>query len=83
MQREDLGPTVDKHHFDDARKKIVEERQRYHDNCPAAEDIKDNFLGDVESRSSRRLNENLLSLGLPTYRDVKDEFLKLCQTYHV
>jgi hypothetical protein len=83
VQREDLEPTVDKHHFDDARKKIVEERQRYHDNCPTAQDIKENFLRDVESRSSRRLNENLTSLGLPTYWDVRDEFLKLCKTYQV
>lgn len=81
--REDIEPTVDKHHFDDARRKMTEERQRYHDNCPTAEDIKVNFLRDLESRSSNRLNENLRSLGLPTYWDVKDEFLRLCETYQV
>ena len=81
--REELGSTVDKHHFDDARRKMTEERQRYHDNCPTAGDIKENFLRDVESRSSMRLNENLKSLGLPTYWDVKDKFIKLCQTYRV
>ena len=81
--REEPGPTVDKHHFDDARKKMTEERQRYHDNCPAAEDIKENFLRDVESRSSNRLNENLRSLGLPAYWDVKEGFLGLCRTYKV
>lgn len=81
--REDVEATVDKHHFDDARRKIVEERERYHDNCPISEDIKENFLRDLESRSSTRLNENLRSLGLPCYWDVKDEFLKLCATHGV
>lgn len=81
--REDIARTVDKHHFDDAKKKIAEERQRYHDNCPTAADVKETFLRDLESRSSTRLNENLESLGLPTYWDVKDRFLKLCETHQL
>jgi hypothetical protein len=81
--REEFDTTVDKHHFDDARKKIVQERQRYHDSCPTVADIKQSFLQDLESRSSTRLNEALRSLGLPTYWDIKDEFLKLCRTYQV
>jgi hypothetical protein len=79
--REEIERTVDKHHFDDARKKVAEERQRYHDNCPTAADVKENFLRDLESRSSQRLNENLKSLGLPTYWDVRDEFLRFCQMH--
>lgn len=79
--RGEIERTVEKHHFDDAHKKIAEERQRYHDNCPTAADIKENFLRDLQSRTSTRLNKNLRSLGLPTYWDVKDEFLDLCQTY--
>lgn len=81
--REDIARTVEKHHFDDAKKKIAEERQRYHDNCPTAADVKENFLRDLESRTSKRLNENLESLGLPTYWDVKDDFLKLCDTHQL
>lgn len=81
--REEIDRTVDKHHFDDAKKKIAEERQRYHDNCPKAADVKENFLRDLESRSSTRLNENLRSLGLPTYWDVKDDFLRLCETHQL
>ncbi len=81
--REDIKAKNDKHHFDDARRKIVEERERYHDNCPMSADIKENFLRDIESRSSTRLNENLRSLGLPCFWDVKDEFLELCATYGV
>jgi hypothetical protein len=82
MSREDLETTLGKHHFDDARRKMIEERERYH-KCPTAQDVKENFLRDVESRSSNRLNESLRSLGLPTYWDVKDEFLKVCATYEV
>ena len=82
-RREEFERAEDKHRFDDAKRKIAEERQRYHDNCPEAQDIKENFLRDLESRSSRRLNENLRHLGLPTYWDIKDEFLKLCETYEV
>jgi hypothetical protein len=82
MTREEPEPTRDKHHFDDARRKMVEERQRYH-GCPTASEIKENFLRDLESRSATRLNENLKALGLPTYWDVKDEFLNLCRTYGV
>jgi hypothetical protein len=82
MNREEPESTRDKHHFDDARKKMVAERERYH-NCPTAAEIKENFVRDLESRSSTRLNENLKALGLPTYWDVKDEFLSLCRTYGV
>jgi hypothetical protein len=81
--REEFGATVDKHHFDDARRKIVQERQRYHDYCPTVAEVKQSFLQDLESRSSTRLNETLRSLGLPTYWDVKEDFLKLCATYGV
>lgn len=81
--REDFHRLDNKHRFDDARRKISRERSRYHDNCPTALDIKENFLRDVESRTSRRLNENLRALGLPTYWDARDEFIKLCETYHV
>lgn len=81
--REDFDRPEDKHRYDDARRKVSRERRRYHDNCPTALDIKENFLRDLESRTSRRLNENLRALGLPTYWDAREEFLKLCQTYGV
>ena len=81
--REDFDRLDDKHRFDDARRKMSREKGRYHDNCPTALDIKENFLRDLESRSSRRLNANLRALGLPTYWDARDEFLKLCETYGV
>jgi len=82
-RREDLESKKDKHRFDDAKAKVQEERQRYHDNCPTAQDIKETFLRDLESRTSTALNENLRSLGLPTYWDIRDEFLSLCETYQV
>lgn len=81
--REDFDDPDDKHRFDDARRKIARERSRYHDQCPTPQDIKENFLRDLESRTSHRLNENLRALGLPTYWDLRDEFLKLCETYEV
>ena len=81
--REHFGGLDDKHRYDDARRKISREKSRYHDNCPTALDIKENFLRDLESRSSQRLNENLRALGLPNYWDARDEFLKLCDTYGV
>jgi hypothetical protein len=81
--REDFHAVVDKHHFDDAHKKVTEERQRYHDGCRTAAEVKESFLTDVESRMSNRLNENLESLGLPTFWGVKEGFLKLCQTYEM
>jgi len=66
--------------FDGARRKAEEERRRYH-LCPTAQDIKESFLNDLQSRTSERLSENLRYLGLPTYEDVRDDFLKLCETY--
>ncbi len=81
--REDFDRAADKHRYDDARRKVSRERSRYRDNCPTSQDIKENFLRDLESRSSQRLNENLRALGLPSYWDARDEFLKLCETYGV
>ena len=82
-RREEFDAMKDKRRFGDVKRKVAEERQRYHDNCPTAEDIKENFLRDLESRTSRRLNESLRDLGLPSYWDLKREFLELCETYGV
>lgn len=82
-RREQFDSKEDEDRFDDARRKVEEEKHRYHDNCPTARDIKDNFLRDLESRTSERLNENLRHLRLPSYWNVSDEFLKLCETYQV
>jgi hypothetical protein len=82
-RREEFESLNDKKRFEDVRRKVIEERERYHDNCPTAQDIKENFMRDLESRTSRRLNENLRHLGLPSYWDVKDDFIKLCDTYQV
>ena len=82
-RREQFDSKEDKQRFDDIKRKVAEERSRYHDNCPTAQDIKETFLRDVESRSSDRLNENLRDMGLPSYWDIKTAFLKLCDTYGV
>jgi hypothetical protein len=82
-RREQFESLEDKKRFEDVRRKVIEERERYHDNCPTAQDIKENFMRDLESRTSRRLNENLRHLGLPSYWDIKDDFVKLCDTYQV
>ncbi len=82
-RREQFDSKEDKDRFDAARRKIEEERRRYHDNCPTAQDIKENFLRDLESRTSERLNDNLRHLALPNYRNISDEFLQLCETYQV
>jgi hypothetical protein len=83
LTREDFHGLDDKHRFDDIKRKVADERRRYHDHCPEAADIKESFLRDLESRTSRRLNENLRDLGLPTYWDIREEFLRLCGTYGV
>ena len=54
LEREDFESLEDKHRFDDVKRKVAEERRRYHDNCPEAGDIKENFLRDLESRTSSR-----------------------------
>lgn len=70
----------DEQRFDDARRKIEDEKRRYHE-CATALDIKESFLSDLQSRTAQRLSENLRHLGLPSYADVRDDFLKLCATY--
>lgn len=72
----------DEQRFDDARRKIEEEKRRYHD-CATAVDVKGSFLNDLQSRTAQRLSENLRHLGLPSYADVREEFLKLCATYGI
>ena len=82
-RREQFGSKEDKQRFDDAKRKMEEERHRYHDNCPTSNDIKANVVRDLESRTSRRLNANLRDLGLPTYWDIGEKFLEMCDNYKV
>jgi len=80
---DDFSSEEQKRKFHDVRKSTLSEKRRFHDRYTSAKDIKENYLSDLESRTSRRMNEELEALGLPRLPQFKDEFLRLCDTLDV
>lgn len=54
-------------------------RQRYHDEYASAEEVRDRFRGDLSSSAAQQVQRELEELGLPTLRDLRDEFEHLCR----
>jgi hypothetical protein len=91
------GPSGrERRRFLDAKRALSEQRRRYRghagpgggreyrqDHYISAEEVREVFLLDTVNRTTARLNDNLEYFGLPSFRTVKDGFLKLCETYQV
>jgi hypothetical protein len=58
------------------------EKDRYR-HYGSAREIRERYLGDLNSKAAKKVNAELTRLKLPKLPDFKDEFLKLCDKLHV
>lgn len=64
--------------FMDVKRSTENEKKRFHDDYPTAEDVKNNYLSDLSSQVAQKKNSELEELGLPRMYQFHDEFMKLC-----
>ncbi len=65
--------------FTDVKRSTESEKRRFHEDYKSAEDVRSNFLSDLDSKTAKRKDAELDQLGLPKLPDVKGEFLALCE----
>lgn len=65
------------------KEKTISTQRRYHENYTSAKDVKDNFEADLSSGAADKVHKDLKELGLPTLKDIKDDFIKLCNDLDV
>ena len=67
---------ADRQKLQDVQESTRSEKERFR-HYRSADDVKNNYLSDLNSSTAKRINKELEDLGLPRLPDVKDEFLKL------
>lgn len=65
--------------FRDVKRSTENEKKRFHEDYITAQDVKQNYLSDLNSTTARKKNKELEELGLPQLPRFKDEFLQLCK----
>lgn len=64
--------------FRDVKRSTENEKKRFHDNYSTAQEVKKNYLSDLNSQTAKKKNDELRKLGLPQLPQFHDEFLNLC-----
>jgi hypothetical protein len=68
--------------LDDVKKRTESEKHIFHE-LQTAEQVKKNYLADLDFRTARKTDYELDELKLPSLTKVKDEFLRLCEKLKV
>ena len=75
---DDYDTDSKKKKFEEVKKSIEEEKQRFH-NEETAEDIKRHFQHNLKSEPAQKVYSNLKHLDLPRLPQFKEEFYELCE----
>lgn len=59
------------------------EKERFHNEYHTPVEVKQNYLRDLSSQASKRVNRKLNDLHLPQLPEFKNEFLELCEQLKV
>jgi hypothetical protein len=68
--------------LNDVKKRNESEKHIFHE-LQTAEQVKKNYLADLDFRTARKTDYELDELKLPSLTKVKDEFLRLCEKLKV
>ncbi len=64
--------------FQDVKRSTESEKRRFHESYRSAEEVRSNYLSDLDSKAAKKKDAELSALGLPKLPDFKNEFLGLC-----
>lgn len=73
----------EKEKLEDIKRKTKNEKEQFHKDFKTAEEVKDNYLGNLRSSAAKKVYKELEHMGLPTMADYKEDFLKLCEKLEV
>ena len=68
--------------LNDVKRRTESEKHIFHE-FQTAEQVKKNYLADLDFRTARKTDYELDELKLPSLTQVKDEFLRLCEKLKV
>ncbi|HBR21345.1 MAG TPA: hypothetical protein DD713_02050 [Nitrospiraceae bacterium] len=68
--------------LNDVKRRTESEKHIFHE-FQTAEQVKKNYLADLDFRTARKTDYELGELKLPSLPQVKDEFLRLCEKLKV
>ena len=68
--------------LNDVKRRTESEKHIFHE-LQTAEQVKKNYLADLDFRTARKTDYELDELKLPSLTKVKDEFLRLCEKLKV
>ena len=68
--------------LNDVKRRTESEKHLFHE-FQTAEEVKKNYLTDLDFRTARKTDHELDELKLPSLPKVKDEFLRLCEKLRV
>ena len=71
-----------KRKLQNVKRRTKSEKHLFHE-LQAAEEVKKNYLSDLDFRTDRKTDHELDELKLPSLPRVKDEFLRLCEELRV
>ena len=63
--------------LEDVKRSTKSEKKRFH-NYDSPEEVKENYLNDLNSEPAQKINAELKDLSLPRLPQFKDDFLQLC-----
>lgn len=66
----------------DVKKRTESEKHQFHE-YRTAEEVKKNYLADLDFRTARKTDYELDELKLPSLPEVEDNFLRLCENLRV
>ena len=68
--------------LNNVKRRTESEKHIFHEH-QTAEEVKKNYLADLDFRTARKTDYELDELKLPSLPKVKDEFLRLCENLRV
>jgi hypothetical protein len=71
-----------KRKLQNVKRRTESEKHLFHE-FQTAEEVKKNYLADLDFRTARKIDHELDELKLPSLPKVKDEFLRLCEKLRV
>lgn len=76
-EKDDYKSQEKKKKFEHVKQSTKSEKERFRE-YDSAEEVRDNYLSDLNSQTAKKINKELDDLNLPKLPDFEDEFLELC-----
>ena len=81
-EKDDFSSDKKRQKLEDVQRSTKSEKERFK-NYKDAQEVRENFLSDLNSEPAKKVHRKLKDLDLPVLPDLKEEFLQLCDDLDV